>query len=288
MKIEELNSCFDAISPTVEQRDKMFASIMNAKQPVKVVRFYRYATAVAAVFVIGIFGVVYSTMGVNNVSNDATKNIVAMENGEKEQVAKATEEYQYLLETAEEEKSVTEEIKKAYTVHNDVTNDTKVAAVEDVAEETIPEDALVDTPVVASENEPIGFAVSGGGASARATEVEDITLEQIMADEVYGEMFPTIFSDGFEFVNATKTGDDLRAVFEDSDGRYMSVWIINGGTFDFREDVVKAEDIVNLKSEYGYFNFAIDCDGIYVVYNVECDDALQVYEMVNSSAYFKN
>lgn len=290
MKIEELNSCFDAISPTVEQRDKMFASIMNAKQPVKVVRFYRYATAVAAVFVMGIFGVVYSTMGVNNVSNDATKNIVAMENGEKEQVATATEEYQYLLETAEEEKSVTEEIKKAYPVHNDVTNDTKVAAVEDVAHELISEDVFTETPVVVSENEADTFSAagSGGGSSySKSIEAETFSLEQIMNHDVYSKLFPTQFAGDFKFVSANINGNDLNAVFEDAQGRYMSVSIISAEDYGVYE-CVEVFDIVNIKSQYGYFNFTLNCGEHYVMYNVECDDALQVYEMVKSTEYFKN
>ena len=65
MNIEELNSCFDAISPTKEQKDRIFAGIMSAKQqPVKVVNFRRYATAAAAVIVIGAFAAVYSNVAV--------------------------------------------------------------------------------------------------------------------------------------------------------------------------------------------------------------------------------
>lgn len=288
MKIEELNSCFDAISPTVEQRDKMFASIMNAKQPVKVVRFYRYATAVAAVFVIGIFGVVYSTMGVNNVTNDATKNIVAMKNGEDDILNE--EKYEYLLETVEEEKSVTEEIKKAYPVHNDVTNDTKVAVVEDVAHEPISEDVFTDIPSVASENEADTFSEtgSGGGSSySKSIEAETISLEQIMNHDVYSKLFPTQLAGDFKFVSANINGNDLNAVFEDAQGRYMSVSIISAEDYGVYE-CVEVSDIVNIKSQYGYFNFTLNCGEHYVMYNVECDDALQVYEMVKSSAYFKN
>ena len=43
MKIEELKECFDSVTPTKEQRDKMLAGIMRAKEePVKIVKLNRY------------------------------------------------------------------------------------------------------------------------------------------------------------------------------------------------------------------------------------------------------
>lgn len=65
MKIEELKGCFDSITPTKEQRDKMLAGIMSAKEdPVKVVKLNRYKyLSVAAVIALGIFVAVYSYIG---------------------------------------------------------------------------------------------------------------------------------------------------------------------------------------------------------------------------------
>ena len=41
MNIEELNSCFEAMTPTNEQKEKILAGIMSAKtQPVRVVKFH--------------------------------------------------------------------------------------------------------------------------------------------------------------------------------------------------------------------------------------------------------
>ncbi len=290
MKIEELNSCFDAISPTAEQRDKMFANIMNAKQqPVKVVRFYRYATAVAAVFVIGIFGIVYSTMGVDDVMDNATKSMVALENGEDNSTN--VEQYEYLLETVEEEKSFTEEVKKEYSVHNDALNDTMVAVVQNADDEQITEDLTTDyTPIVASENEADAVSASGGGGGssyAKSVEAETISLEQIMTHDVYSKLFPTQIVDDFKLVSASISDNDLNTAFEDSQGRYMSVSIICAENNDGYE-CVEVSDIVDLKPQYGYFYFTLNCGEHYVIYNVECEDALQVYEMVKSTEYFKN
>lgn len=292
MKIEELNSCFDAISPTIEQRDKMFANIMNAKQqPVKVVKFYRYATAVAAVFVIGIFGVVYSTMGINNITDNVTKTKVAVDNVEKAEVASNNEDYNYLLETVEEERKLADSMLEAYPVAPEVINDTKVAVLDEVVQnevvpEAVMEDTLVDAPMVASENEAIAFSGAGGG-SARAAEVEHITLEQIINHQVYSKLFPTQFAGEFEFVSASINGNDLNAVFEDKDGRYMNISILSVEEYGLRE-CTEVSDIVNLKPQYGYFNFTLNCGEHYVMYNVESDDPLQIYEMVKSTEYFKN
>ncbi|MEE1043083.1 MAG: hypothetical protein UH854_03870 [Clostridia bacterium] len=295
MKIEELNSCFDAISPTAEQRNKMLANIMNAKQqPVKVVRFYRYATAVAAVFVIGIFGVVYSTMGLNNITDYGTKTMVATEFAEKEEVVSNTENYDYLLETVEEERKIADSMLEAYPIETDTTNDTKVAVAEDVIQDTVvPEVALEDAlnePMATSENEPSVFsAASGGGGSAysKMVEAETLSLEQIMNHEVYSKLFPTKFAGEFVFVSANVNGNDLNAIFEDAYGRYMSVSILSASGYD-NHNFVEVSDILNLKAEYGYFNFTINCGEHYVSYSVEADDALKVYEMVTSSQYFKN
>ncbi len=66
MNMEELNSCFDSITPTKEQKSKMLDAVMKAKvKPVKAVKLnkYKYLSAVAAVLVIGVFAIAYSNMG---------------------------------------------------------------------------------------------------------------------------------------------------------------------------------------------------------------------------------
>jgi len=295
MNIEQLNSCFDAMSPTKEQKDRIFAGVMNAKQqPVKIVRFHRYATAAAAVIVIGAFAAVYSNMGTNEITNHGNNPTVAVENSAVkttvEETVKKEMQVEVLPQTADTQtQDLTNQVAEAYPeVNTELPENEKVAVVEEtpVVNDAVDVDNTVEE---AMDVAPASAGGGGGGATAyRAIEAESVSLEQIMADEVYGEMFPTAFVDGFKLVSATKLDYNMRAVFEDNEGRYMSVWIINGGTFDFREDVIKPEDVINLKPEYGFFNFALDCDGCYVIYNVESDDANQVYEMVKSSAYFKN
>ena len=157
-----------------------------------------------------------------------------------------------------------------------------------MVEETPVVNDAVDVDNTVSEAMDVAPASAGGGGGGgatayRAIEAESVSLEQIMADEVYGEMFPTVFPDGFEFLNATKA-DDLSAVFGDSEGRYMSVYV----TTEENSGVIEPEEIVDLKAEYGFFNFTIKCGEYFVTYNVESDDANQVYVMVKSSAYFKN
>lgn len=68
MNSKELIDCFDAITPTKEQKDKMLSAILEKKNiPVKVYKFHRFAAVAAAVIVIGIFAVVYP-----NIKDDVT------------------------------------------------------------------------------------------------------------------------------------------------------------------------------------------------------------------------
>ena len=296
MNIEELNSCFDAMSPTKEQRDRIFAGIMSAKQqPVKIIKFHRYATAAAAVFVIGAFAAVYSNIGTNDVTNFDNKTTVAVENKvdsvnkstvtEKVAETDAIETLPQIADTKTEKNSFTQSIAEMYPeVVGDSTENKKVAVENDVMEtdNSTPEASAVET---FEDIAPASAGGSGGASSAyRAVESESVSLEQIMNDEVYGIIFPTAIPDEFEFVSATKTDDDISAVFEDDNGKYMSVFV----TTEFVEKVVEPEDIINLQPEYGFLNFAIKCGEYYIVYNVESEDASRVYEMVKSSVYFKN
>ena len=75
MNKEELNNCFESITPTREQKDKMFAAVMKAKeQPVKVVKFnvYKYMSVAAAVIVLGVFLAVYPGINKDVMENDNT------------------------------------------------------------------------------------------------------------------------------------------------------------------------------------------------------------------------
>lgn len=82
MKIKELNSCFDSITPTKEQKEKILAGIMSAKnEPVKVVKLNRYKYAsVAAVVAVGVFAAVYSNTALKNNTPNVDVPQVAVEN----------------------------------------------------------------------------------------------------------------------------------------------------------------------------------------------------------------
>lgn len=82
MNIEELNSCFDTVTPTKEQKERMFEAVMRAKeQPVKVVKFnsYKYLSAAAAVIAFGVFVAVYSNTGKGFIEHGAFTPEIAVE-----------------------------------------------------------------------------------------------------------------------------------------------------------------------------------------------------------------
>lgn len=174
MNIEELNNCFDSMTPTKEQKDRIFAGVMNAKnQPVKVVKLnrYKYASAAAAVVAVGIFAAVYSGMGTKDIAPKITAPDVATDNAVnnvavnniKEDTSKAS----YTVneknveapvsdanpeETAADGKSITEQFAEAYPeLATGNGGESTVAVINEDGEKlrTAPAPSVTETPLPA-------------------------------------------------------------------------------------------------------------------------------------------
>ena len=305
MNIEELNSCFDSVTPTKEQKEKMFASVMNAKkQPVKIVKFNRYATAAAAVLVIGVVGAVYSYTNKHDITDNVNNTTVAMDteiqnNNEETAGTYVVNENNIAAEdniTVQEfgvkekiQKSLSQETEeKIYT--EEKAEDMPVAAILALDEAQISVKDQETDSVTTEDAEEYSTAFSNvraGCGSAYSPQYNNLGINEIMSNEVYSKFVPTMYADDFNFVSAEEYENILKIIFENDSGKYMSVSIVKDGEYDFYEKIINPEEIKNIDS-HGYLNFAVQCGEYYVIYYVESYDVYGVYNMVTSSEYFNN
>ena len=305
MNRQDLVNCFDSMSPTAEQRERMLNAIMTKKsEPVRVYNFTRYmSVAVAAVVAVGVFAAVYPSLKDNSIldNGSTTELAVNYETDKPEKKLNIAETSTNVENTVKEEKtngSITEAVAREYGTPKTESTQQTVAMVEqetvteeaadahEEAVEPVNEESLAVAPeidsraIVAME---MTEDMSGGGSSSVAFEV--IELEQIMTDEIYGNLFPAEFADGFSFVSARKHNDGfLDAEFGTHDGRYMSIEILKDAQ---GADILQPDDILNQEPEYGYMRFAVSVGEYYIIYNVETEDVFEVHKMVTSSACFE-
>ena len=316
MKIEELTGCFDSITPTKEQKEKMLAGILGAKEevPVKIVKFNRYKIAsIAAVIAVGVFVAVYSNIGKNIVPQvDIKQNIeksdvstYAVADVQKKTVQEPLDNnvkpkvYSDVVPPAAEvlpsmeDSSLTDDLNKEYTELNDAEkaedvpsvamynneNDTRVAPTPENSEEFVESDETY--------NGGGGGGASGGGSSYESAEYTNLTITEVMNHEVYSPLIPVVYADKFNFYNAALYSNRLKVVFKNINGNYMSLSVFKDGDYNFYEQFLTLDEIKNIDSD-GYMNFAVKCGDYYIVYNVESHNPSAVYDMVVSSEYFNN
>ena len=293
MNRQELVNCFDSMTPNDEQRDRMLKAIMSKKsEPVRVYNFRKYmSVAVAAVVAVGVFAVAYPFVRDNGILNDNSTTELAV-NYETDK----PEEKLNTAETVDEPKtnvSITEAVAKEYSTPKTESTQQTLAMVEQetVVEETtdVPEDLIEPVNEESFETAPEinsrAIVAMEMAEDSSALTFDTVDLEQIMADEIYGNLFPAEIADGFSFVSARKHNDGfLDAEFGSQDGRYMSIEILK----DVQgADVLQPDDILNLEPEYGYMRFAVANGEYYIIYNVETEDVSEVHKMVKSSACFE-
>ncbi len=315
MNIEELNSCFDSITPTKEQKDKIFAGIMSAKeQPVKIVKFNKYKcfSTLAAVLAVGVFAAVYANWDAKEMSSDIAdtpENItVAAETAKPENDYSGKDEYIADSENEkkqeiipETQKSFTQQFNEIYTDNTEASNSENTVAVMDKekSDEIVPEpaqeqpatasleeaDAYGSTEAYDKSSRAVGGSASGGGSTH--TESEIIGINQVMNHEIYGQFMPTMYSDKFNFYTATEYDNRLVSAFKNEQGNYMTISVGRAEEYSYYEQLAEVEEIKEMKPD-GHMSFAVMCGDYCVIYNIDTNDALAVYDMVKSSAYFNN
>ncbi len=284
MNIEELNSCFDSVAPTKEQRERILAGVLKAKnQPFKLVKFYRYATAVAAVFAIGIFAIVYPQISDNTLPAEDNKASVAMEFENSNSVLKGYPSKKESVEPKVENsvpimqnKSFREEIKATYPKTDG--------------------GALEDSAVAMNENSVGIRTIEEKGADAENASFdmdneqvipENMTYSQIMSHEVYSVYVPAYFPDSYTMDCAEKYEDgSLQMFFSNPAGEKMYLTIVG-------EEGYNPENVINPDGILAFDNtkcigFSVKCDKYYVYYNIDEGTKEDIYKMVTSSAFYNN
>ncbi len=273
MNIEELNSCFDSVTPTKEQRERILAGVMSAKnQPVKVVHFHRYATAVAAVFVIGIFALVYPQISKNTLPAKVDNPTVAMIPQKEVDTTEEILEKENTVESKVEEsapvmrnKSLSDDIKATYPETVDGTGEDTMVAVNE---------SSVNSRNVKETSGDVEIASFGGDADNVA---ENMIYSEIMSHEVYSKYVPEYFAGGYALVSAEKYQDgSMQMFFVNADNKKMYVSVI-AGEFNNPENVIIPEDILNFERTI-CIGFAVKCNDYYVYYNIDEGTKEDIYE----------
>ena len=334
MKIEELTGCFDSITPTKEQKEKMLAGILRAKEeaPVKVIKLNKYKiTSIAAVIAVGVFVAVYSNIGKNILTKVDTESTVenndvstyAVNDVQKKNVQESVENDNTKPEsnkggtvpTVTEDSSVVEEestTKNFYKEYSEPAGenaknipstamyfdgkDLRMSPVPESTEQQIPGEAIIEDDMEdlldvydgsAGGGGGGGSASGGGSAGGSGAAYKTLTITEVMNHSTYSRFMPVVYTDKFNFYNAMEYTNRLKVVFKNDVGNYMSMSVFKYGDYDFYEQVLTPEEIKNMKSD-GYMNFAVKCGDYYIVYNIETNNSLAVYDMVVSSEYFDN
>lgn len=312
MNIEQLNNCFDSMTPTKEQKDRIFAGIMNAKnQPVKVVKFnkYKYASAAAAVIAVGIFAAVYSGMGTKDivpqitspdVTTDNAGNNVAVNNVKEDTLKTADTLNEKNIESPVSDigsgeavtdgKSITEQFKKAYPelATGSIGESTVAVINEDGGKlRTAPAPSVAETPL-----------------PSEASVTEDTEEFEVYSDELPSSKETDVMADSAE-------SDDITASDESySGGGGSASGGGGGGASDVLESLtIGINDVMN-HSVYGNlmpviypdkFNFHTATEqngrlkvifkneqGNYMTVSIAKDGEYTFYEQVISAEEIKN
>lgn len=282
MNIDELNSCFEAVSPTREQKDKILAGVLNVgKQPVKTIKFHRYATAAAAVFVIGVFAAVYFTGGTDDILIECGETTVAVEDSVNYTEDKAkpdevagieenlptvkniqTKNESFADAVAEEYPEVSEELKDGnaeVAVENVTTDDFDATEAETDVEYT-------QTPMAVNE-EQTTFAVGGGGGggssgggSAARTSAEDVPSFSYNDDvEMYGEEFSAGYDCKYSPVEINGIRDAVNVAENVRSVEYDTVDVYYDNTTDIWKVVFSTAETEDSQNVY------ISGDGVIVL-----------------------
>lgn len=328
MKIEELKKAIESVSPTDEQKNKMLNTILDSEKSQnepKILYLRRYSV-VAAVVVIGLIAVAYPKLYVTNDLHNSVEKSDTMQvlpNTDESQAddkvkTEQDSSFSYLLETVETDSTKNTPAKNVEDITKPVgeinTNADDTVNHNEIADEEIPKEASDFTDSMPNDNAS-AIAVAIDTEVAVGTDVFDvndmsleaddkmtntamkmrsampemsyISMHDIKIHEVFGTLYPKKIINGFVFNSAGSTGTYLSSELYNGN-KNMKISIVEEDMLDTSVEVVNPNDILDMESNNGNFNFAVKCGGYYVLYDVDTDDSMQLFVMVTSSDYFGN
>lgn len=310
MKREDLNKAFDAMTPSSEQKERIFEGIKAVKPTARKTIFPKYATLTAALvaLVAGVF--VLKTQIHENKYLPVT--IIETEQKTQRNEKAFEKENMKIPESniAMSEKNRQEEITSPDMVNVSPSKESGVVESETVfsekesakTEDSIVNEQKAETEVLSDMNDTFqsqeeesssldtdtseemkkavasasggGSAGGGGGGSSAAARTLD--FEYVKGHPVYGSFFPRSCVEGFWFSNAFER-NELCALFLDGEGKQISVSVTNTN----QGNPISVDEIqVN---EKGIISFTLECDGFFVTYRAETDNVEEMKKMVLSA-----
>lgn len=313
MKQNELEKCFESISPTDEQKQKMLDNILNAKKaPVKRINFKAAASAAvgiaafAAVFAFGFFNVTDKIQPpVDNTYKVAEKE-PKKENSTVNETVKEEPMSDEYAEQKTQKFAVADVEKKTAQTHkqSSVINDEKPVYDNKKADgyemENVPQSlALEDLESSSSDysadeyltqSAPAGFddgssnSKSGGGAGGAVASNSWTDYAAYLSDERYSKYVPQTYAEGYFLTYAYADEQSLAANFSNGN---KDIYLVVG-TDDCGAETVEPDKVASLGSDGQDVTFAVECGNMYAVYTAPSGELGKMYEMITSAEYFGN
>ncbi len=318
MNKEELKNCFDAITPTDEQKEKMLARILKRKRKAfKFTPIYRYQTAFAAMIVVVLFlsiwpqlqhfgnnraKEIYYDSGHNNAgkinSSYGDKNSEKYTEKEDNKNLQDTKDEAQVPTIGSENESknnsyVSKEEGKPDNNENVESNDQDNGLALFEANEALGNEELENNADFVKdaddEDASMNSALDTGGEekgymTAMRALYSDLTYEEIMNDETYGKLFPRKILEGYEFVGAKSLESSLDADFK-SENKSMHIRIYNKTDAEPLLVTITPDELFKY-NKADKVSFSVLCDNYIVFYEIEGKDISEIYDMVVSSDYF--
>ncbi|MFA7637018.1 MAG: hypothetical protein WCX81_04570 [Monoglobales bacterium] len=287
MNKEELLNCFDAITPTDEQKDKMLAEILKHKEKVfKPAKPFKYQVAFAAVLALGIVISARPQLFLLDKQKDVPRYEVAQ---------KAPESVSPSEPPAQTEAEIPAE--STTTVLNKKAPESSFVG----NNESDLSDIVASTAAESTQEEALGVADAAENSDmfVMATLVpdEDLSMaasfrmagrelfyDEVLNDETYGNLFPKKIIEGFDFASAIAFDNSLEADFTGENG-YIHIRIYNKSDAEPSPLIITPDELLEYE-QADTISFSISCGDFIVYYEIDGKNITGIYDMVVSTDFF--
>ena len=306
MNREELKKAFDAMTPSSEQKGKIFEGINAVKTTVRKKVFLKYATLMTAVVALAAGVFVLKTQ----ISENKYLPLTIIETKQKiQRDRKAFEEENMRIpesNNASSEKNRQDEItfpdmvngspskesgvvesetvfseNESAKTENPIANEQKaetevLSDMNDTFQSQEEKSSFLDTDTSETNKKVVTSASGGGSGGGSSGSARAIDFEYVKGHPVYGSFFPRSCVEGFWFSNAFER-NGLCALFLNGEGKQISISVTNAN----QGNTISVDEIQ--ADEKGITSFTLECDGFFVTYRAETDNVEEIKKMVLSA-----
>lgn len=313
MNKEKLKSYFDEITPTNEQKKRMLSEVLkHESKSVKPIPIYKYGVAFAAVLVLGIILSIYPNIEDFNNSEKAElayicdNNENVMDKTEKKLLTEPKDSNEELIKEnvrsrkektnlndslitenkkdqkkqhGDEKEVLIEENKKEILTSTNNEKDEATNQIDDLKDESTAQDT--------GENIVMRAMLVGEDEAQDIQAEHNVTYEEIMGDETFGNLFPKKILSGYTLSKAQIVENEyLDAFYENVDGSiYIRIFRLADTQIELT--IISPDEILSYENN-DYLSFNVLCGDYVVFYEINVKNISNVYDMVISSEYFNN